>query len=279
MKAAVSLLYSIAVAMLIGVAASLTIGANAFAVGGAVMGAPLAKKAIEHGRSVAASAYTDTLAYMAVQQEFWVDYVIGNLFKDSSFVSKSYDESQYVIGGSVVHVPQAGAKVGVTKNRSSLPGTVVQRTDTDVTYALDIYDTDPQLITNPEQLEVSYDKANSVLGEQMATLEDTIADNLLYNWVASLPTGQILRTNGSTVATSLAPSATGTRKALVKEDLKAAQALMNKQNIPRGNRYALIPSDMYQELMSDSTLNARDGVNGGELDLKNGIVLNLYGFK
>jgi hypothetical protein len=218
-----------------------------------------------------------TIQVNGITQEFWVDYIIGNIFKDNSFLTKCYDESPYVLGGAVVHIPQAGAVPSVVKNRSSYPATAVRRTDTDVTYPIDEYSTDPSHITNAEAAEISYNKIDSILNEHVSALADTYSDDILYKW-SPTATANILRTSGGLVATSLAPSATGTRKKFLKEDLKAAQTRMNKLNIPKEDRYALFNTDQLAELKDDATLIVRDGVNGGELDLEQGIIMKLYGF-
>jgi len=74
------------------------------------------------------------------------------------------------------------------------------------------------------------------------------------------------------------PSATGNRFAFVKGDLKAAGSLMNKAKISKKDRYALFDSEMISQLQDDPDLIKRDGVNGGELNLKEGFLMKLYGF-
>ncbi len=218
-----------------------------------------------------------TVVRQGIQQEFWVNYIIENLFKDNSFTSKCFDESDAVLAGSVVHIPQAGAKPTVVKNRSTLPATIVQRTDTDVTYALDIYTTDPTVITKAEEIEISYNKIDSVLGEHMEAMVEAYSDDILYKW-APTDASQIITTTGAADGTALTDGATGTRNKFVIADLKAAKVAMNKAKIPKEERYALIPTDLYAQLTSDPDLMKRDGVNGGELDLKMGIVIKLEGF-
>lgn len=213
----------------------------------------------------------------AIQQEFWVNYIVGNLFKDSQFVNYCDNEDQYVLNGSVVHIPTAGATPAVVKNRSTYPASVTRRTDVDITYALDVYTTDPIHIPRAEELEVSYDKMGSVLDEHVNALGQVMGDDLLIKWLTN--SGTVLRTTGSASAEALAPSATGTRLAMTKDELRRAAAFMDRNNIPASERYALIPSDMYQQLLTDSTLLGRDGIFGGEVDLKNGIIGTLYGFK
>jgi hypothetical protein len=214
---------------------------------------------------------------MAVQKENWVDYIMNNLFKDNEFLNKCFDENDAVLNGTVVHIPQAGAKPKVVKNRQLLPGVAVQRTDTDVTYALDWYTTDPTVITNAEEKEVSYDKMGSVIGEHVETLDDTIADDILYKW-APTASANIIRTLGGTAdAVALAPGATGTRKPLTAKSLRIAQATMNKAGISKTDRFALIPEDMMTQLMDDTTL------TGSQiqllLDAKEGKVVKLFGFE
>ncbi len=240
----------------------------------------LAKGALGVGlTALAIQSYGQQVYHVAaIQQEIWVNYIIGNLFKDNEFMTKCFDENEYVLNGSVVHIPQAGAKPTVVKNRSSFPATAVRRTDTDVTYALDVYSTDPTHITNAEQKEISYDKIDSVLSEHVSSLRESFADDLLYKWAVGVTAANIVRTSGTAVATALAPSATGTRNKFMKEDLKSAQKMMDKMNISKEERYALLDTDSHSQLMEDTSLIVRDGMNGNEVDLKNGIVGRLYGF-
>lgn len=213
---------------------------------------------------------------MAIQKEIWQDHIEGNLFKNNEFLLASTDAGQYVLQGKVVHIPQAGATANVEKNRSSVPATVVQRTDSDITYALDEYTTDPILIPNAETFELSYNKRESVLGEYEASLRQTIADNLLVDWSPTGSTGYIIRTTGTSTATHLSGT-TGTRKKFTVNDLKNAQLQLNKQNIPMEGRYALMSADMFQQLTDDmSATQYRDF--SAAYDVKDGILGRLFGF-
>jgi hypothetical protein len=213
---------------------------------------------------------------MAIQREIWQDHIEGNLFKNNEFLLASTDASQYVLQGKVVHIPQAGAAATVVKNRSSVPATVVQRTDTDITYVLDEFTTDPILIPNAETFELSYNKRESVLGEYESSLRQTIADNLLIDWSPTSTTGTIIRTTGATTESHLADT-TGNRKKFTVNDLKYAQLQMNKQNVPMEGRYALISADMFQQLTDDmSATQYRDF--SAAYDVKDGVLGRLFGF-
>jgi len=213
---------------------------------------------------------------MAIQKEIWQDHIEGNLFKNNEFLLASTDAGQYVLQGKVVHIPQAGALPTIVKNRSSLPATVVQRGDTDVTYTLDEFTTDPILIPNAETFELSYNKRESVLSEYESSLRQTVADNLLIDWCPSGSTGTVIRTTGTATATHLAGT-TGTRNKFTVNDLKNAQLQLNKQNIPMEGRYALISADMFQQLTDDmSATQYRDF--SAAYDVKDGVLGRLFGF-
>jgi hypothetical protein len=276
------LLLNAFMAMLIGSAVAPALDVSALSVAKVVFCAPpgiyLLIKLTASALSIPIHAKPVSGLFMAVQVENWVDYIMENLYKDNEFLEQSFSESDNVLGGVVVHIPQAGAKPTVVKNRSSFPATAVRRTDSDVTYPLDTFSTDPTHIPNLEKNEISYDKQESVFGDHRQSLSENIADEILYKWVNALPAGNILRTTGSLVASALSPGATGTRRKFVKESLADARKLMNKQKISKQNRFALIPSDLYAELLEDSDLKQRDGVNGGETDFKEGKLVKLYGF-
>jgi len=216
------------------------------------------------------------LKTMAIQKEIWQDHIEGNLFKNNEFLLASTDAGQFVLQGKVVHIPQAGALANVAKNRTSLPATVVQRTDTDVTYTLDEYTTDPILIPNAETFELSYNKRESVLSEYEASLRQTIADNVLIDWAPTGSTGTIVRTTGPATATTL-DGTTGNRAKCTVNDLKKAQLELNKQNVPMEGRYALISADMFQQLTDDmSATQYRDF--SAAYDVKDGVLGRLFGF-
>jgi hypothetical protein len=213
---------------------------------------------------------------MAIQKEIWQDHIEGNLFKNNEFLLASTDAGQYVLQGKVVHIPQAGGLPSIVKNRSSLPATVVQRGDTDVTYTLDEFTTDPILIPNAETFELSYNKRESVLSEYESSLRQTVADNLLIDWCPTGGSGLVTRTTGASTATHL-DGTTGNRKKLSVTDLKNAQLQLNKQNVPMEGRYALLSADMFQQLTDDmSATQYRDF--SAAYDVKDGVLGRLFGF-
>jgi hypothetical protein len=211
-----------------------------------------------------------------IAREVWQDHIEGNMFKNNEFVLASVDAGQYVLQGKIVHIPQAGGVATVVKSRSSLPATVTQRTDTDVTYDLYPYSSDPILLPNAEKFELSYNKRESVLSEHEAALNERAADEILITW-APTAAGNIVRTTGDAVAAHLADT-TGNRNKITTADLKAAQLKLNKQNVSKTDRYALFSSDLLNQLTDDMTQTQYRDFSAA-FDSKNGVLGMLYGFK
>lgn len=196
---------------------------------------------------------TNVLA-MAIQQEIWVDRIVEPLFADNGVLSKvqRVDDS-YIFGGSVVHIPQAGAGANIEKNRAVFPGVAVQRTDTDVTYPLDVFTSDPVFVTDAESLEVSYRKMDSVLKNVRPNMVQRVTNEMLHAW-SGVGAGQIERTTGALVATNLAPGATGTRRSITYADIVALMTKFDDQDVPSEERYLLLDAIMYGELLKDTEI-------------------------
>lgn len=183
---------------------------------------------------------------MSVVPEIWTDFIVENLFKNNEFLLQSIDESQYVLQGSVVHVPQAGAPSGVKRNRTQLPATITRRSDVDVTYALDEFTTDPRFIPDADKVQLSYDKMQSCMTEDMSYLRQVLADTMLYNW---RPTYFIKASK--TKSADYLIHGTGLRTGVCVDDFVKAKEIMNKWGIPKEDRFVILNSEMYAQICND----------------------------
>jgi hypothetical protein len=230
-------------------------------------------------------------AISAIPVEVFQNYIIEKLRRTNPHLQHATDESALVLGGSVVHIPQAGASPEVVKNRKTFPATAVRRGDTFVTYALDVFSTDPTHVTWHEKNEISYDLTDSVLNDHVATLAETVGDNMIFNWVRGLkydngtnayvpdiiPVTARIKTSG--VATDVNPEdgQTGKRLAFSYKELQTAQAKMNKAGVPKEDRYAMLESYQYQQFIDSLSANQMAAFQASA-DLANGIVGKFAGF-
>ena len=211
---------------------------------------------------------------MAIQKEIWTAAIVENLFASNSFLSKAFNADEYVYQGKTVHIPQAGAPSGVAKNRTSLPATVSKRTDTDVTFVLDEYTTNPILIPHADTVELSYDKRESVLRNDKLRLADEVALSFIDAW--SPAAARSVETTGAEVD-AYTPSATGKRKGLCKADVLTLMTKFNAEDIPQEGRYLLLDAYMYSQLLADLTQSENMAFLACA-DAANGIVGKLFGF-
>ncbi len=237
---------------------------------GSVFGAPAA--AITLGASALVKIPAGSLG-MSVVPEIWTDFIVGNLFKNNEFLLQSVDESQYVLQGRVVHVPQAGAPSGVKRNRTQLPATITRRTDVDVTYALDEFTTDPRFIPDADKVQLSYDKMESCMSEDMSYLRQVMADTMLYNWRP-----KYFVKASKTKSADYLIHGTGVRTGVCVEDFVKAKQIFNKWGIPKEDRYVLLNTEMYGQICDDVRNNSNDNLLTAVYDPKSGRLEKLEGF-
>lgn len=223
----------------------------------------------------AASLFVETPAgatLVGVTPEIWTSYIVGNIFKDNEFLLESIDESQYVLNGSVVHIPQAGAPSGVKRNRTLLPATVKRRSDTDVTYALDEFTTDPRYIPDADKIELSYDLMDSCMSEDMSALKEVLADSILYNW---RPKYYIKASKPKNADYTIV--GTGLRTGLCVDDFSKAKQIFDKWGIPKNDRKVLLSTEMYEQICADVRKSTNENLSA-VYDHVNGRLRRLEGF-
>ena len=211
---------------------------------------------------------------MALEKEIWVQDIEEQLFENNQFMNYCVDHSSY-INNKIVHIPIAGAAPGVQKNRSSVPATIAERTDTDSTYQIDEYTTDPILIKDFDQVQISYNKRQSVLKAHTDVIRDRLAKELLTTWAPALA-GRMIRTSGADATTALAAGATGTRKAVTIDDIANLSKILDNDNTPASGRYLLMNSAMYYQLFTIEALARYDYY--GKATLPDGVINQLFGF-
>lgn len=213
---------------------------------------------------------------MALQKQIWLNSIVEKLFASNTFAARSTDHSAFVTD-KTVNVPNAGGAPGVTKNRSTFPATATQRTDYDLTYDINEYSTDPIHLQHSEEVELSYNKRESILKQMKSALADKAHTDLALSWV---PTGFAkVATTGANAPAHLkgATPATGNRKSMTKADVLAVKNLFDLDDIPQEGRCILLDAVMYNQLLASLTESeAMAFLNSA--DAQRGVLGKLYGF-
>lgn len=218
----------------------------------------------------------DNIARKGVEVEIWAQYIIERLWKDNSFLQRAFSDDDKVLAGKVVHIPQPGARPTVVKNRNTYPASTIIRTDTDVTYTLDEYSTNPTHIPNAQKIEPSYDMIDSVYGDHAGQISEDVAGSAIVTWLTGLPQTNIIRTSGA-LTSEILPGATGQRKVMVHKDIKKVQKKFNQWNVPNTDRTILLSANMTDELV-ESLSDSQYRDFSQYVDAKEGIVGRLYSF-
>lgn len=212
---------------------------------------------------------------MALQRTAWMRMIMENIFMSNQFIEKSLNWDEYVIEGiKTVVIPQAGIPAGFERNRSSLPATIAEVADSDIQYDMVNYTADPKLVRKLEQVQMSYDKMQSVTRNMILNIQQGVADDILYAWRTENTTRNIL-TTGAARPTGL-PGATGNRKMLAYADLVALSGILDTDEVPTDGRQLLLPSRMYNTLLLDPDI--KENFNSKLADLNKGILGEILGF-
>lgn len=213
---------------------------------------------------------------MAITKEIWSQDIVELLFPSNEFANYAVNADQFVLAGTVVHKPVAGAASTVTKNLSSFPQTATQRTDSELTYALDTYYALPRVIKNIDAYELSYDKRMSVVGGDVKNLVSTVHKGMLYNWAPAV--AKTILTSGADSAEDLIDTtATGTRKLFTKTEFKKVAKNLNKNDLV-GMNYGCLTAAHYHQFFE--SLSDAEKTNFGKVaDLAKGIVGEYMGIK
>lgn len=204
---------------------------------------------------------------MGVQKEVWIKSIVDGLWPNESFVSKATNDDEYV-SNKTVHIPNAGSASAVSMDRSSLPGTVKKRTDSEVTYDLHEFTTDPVVIQFTEEQQMSFSKRESVIKEDRANLVTAVSEYILEQWAPA--SSKVVATTGESVPAHT-DKATGNRKALTASDVMTLMSKFNAEDIPQEGRYLLLDAYMYQQLIDSMSQNQMAAFQACA-DLKKGIL-------
>lgn len=210
---------------------------------------------------------------MALQKEIWLNSIVELLFADNTFAARSINHSAFV-NNKTVHVPNAGSAPAVTKNRSVFPATASQRTDADLTYDIAEYSTAPVHLQHSEEVELSYNKRESILKQMKAALADSVHADIVVAWI---PSGYAkVGTSGAAVPAHMS-SATGNRKAMTKADVLEVKNLFDIDDVPQNGRCMLLDAVMYNQLMASLSESEAIAFNAS-VNAQKGVLGNLYGF-
>lgn len=105
---------------------------------------------------------------MALQKQVWTDQIMTGFYPTPSFLNYAKDFSA-LAENDIINMADSGFDPDVLVNNTTYPITIVERTDTPLSFELDLFETENTVVRSPEAVELAYDKLESVIyGHRMA---------------------------------------------------------------------------------------------------------------
>lgn len=199
-----------------------------------------------------------------------------NIYPDSSFYKLSRMDGQPNPNAQTMVVPGAGSEATITENPTQYPLQVKARQDSSTEYPLDFLTTDPIVIEQLDDLELSYDKRQNVTEDHVEALNKRIAMKLAYKWGVNVDSTRNITTTGAD-GTNNNPAKDSNKKQVAQDDLAMLANMMDQDDIPEAGRVLLVPAAMYLDISKIDNFMTADKI--GSANLVSGQVGEIYGMR
>jgi hypothetical protein len=201
-----------------------------------------------------------------LNKQIWTNHLMKNFYPDTSFLKYSEDFTN-LVDYDKLHMAEVGIDPEVFINNTTYPIPVRNRVDIPLEITLDLFQTENDLIRDPEVIEYAYDKLDSVLYSHKQTLR-TVTGQKAAHAYAPQEEGEF----NPIVTTTGADNGNGYRK-MVPKDLVTLKKAYDRARIPLDDRFIVLDPEHVGDLM-EFDFNAFKEIT----DLKNGTLQRIAGF-
>ena len=165
----------------------------------------------------------------------------------------------HMVSYNTINLAEVGAEPEIVENNTIWPLVPAQRTDNGIQIPLSTFDTKPTHVTNVEEMETAYDKAESVAKQHVDVLRTKVAKSAAFNMAP-----QAHAVNTPVLATTGAAKTNGNR-ALTYEDITNLSLAFDDGDLPQDGRILLLSPEhkkdlknqdikLYKAMMSDKEI-------------------------
>lgn len=205
-----------------------------------------------------------------LNKEIWEKQIQERFIPSNDFLNDGVDYSQFTTNDAI-NVPIAGGLVQAVFN-PTLPMTVTTRTDTNNAVTMHDLATQPTRVTNPEKIELSYDKMESVIKSHRDSLSKAIGDRTLFEIAPTSDTTELPVIAATGTATA------GNPRPITKNDIATLAQRFDAANFPQGRTLILTPFQFWNLVNNDVALQNQYSYQSREGEIT-GVLLYYYGFK
>jgi hypothetical protein len=179
---------------------------------------------------------------MALNKQVWTDQIMKNYYPENTFLKYARDFTG-LVENDIINMADCGFDPTVLINNTTYPITIVEREDIPKAFEIDLFETENTLVRNPEAVEMSYDKMESVIyGHRMALQASTGAKAAH----AFAPTGETAFT--PVIATTGEDNGEGFKRVRVEDFLKLKRRF-DMLNIPSDKRFLVLEPRHLEDLI------------------------------
>lgn len=205
-----------------------------------------------------------------LNKEIWEKQIQEQFIPKNDFLQDGVDYSLFTTNDAI-NVPVSGGLIAAQFN-PTLPMTVTTRTDINNPVTMHDLATQPTRITNPETVELSYDKMESVIRSHRDSLQQAIGNRTLYEIAPAADA------TGLPVIEATGTATSGNPKPITKDDIARLAEIFDSNNFPQGRTLVLTPFQFWNLVNNDTALQNQYSYASKEGEIT-GVLLYYYGFK
>lgn len=194
-----------------------------------------------------------------VFKEIFANIILALFYPDASWL-KELTDMDHMVDNNAINLAEVGADPEVVENNSVWPITPAQRTDSGIRIPLATFDTKPTHITNVEEMETNYNKAESVSRQHSNTLYKKACMSAAYN-LAPLEHASntpVLKTTGAANGKGL--------KALTFKDITDLSLAFDQGDLPQEGRILLLNPQHKADLKNEDIKLYKQMIVDGKID-------------
>lgn len=193
-----------------------------------------------------------------VFKEIFASIILALFYPDASWL-KELTSMDHMVDNNAINLSECGADPEVVENNSVWPLTPAQRTDKGIRIPLATFDTKPTHITNVDEMETNYNKAESVSKQHSDTLYKKACISAAFNISPQTHTAAtpVLKTTGAANKRGF--------KALTYEDITNLSLAFDEGDLPQEGRILLLCPQhkadlknenikLYKQMMTDKEI-------------------------
>lgn len=196
---------------------------------------------------------------MGVFKAIFTSIILSLFYPDGAWLNE-LTNLDHMVDNNTINLSQVGADPEVVQDNNVWPLTPSQRTDAGIVIPLATFDTKPTHITNVEEMETNYNKAQSVTTQHVNVLRKTASLSAAYNLSPASHTTStpVLKTTGEVKANG--------NRALTYKDITELSLDFDNGELPQEGRILLLCPEHKADLKNENIKLFKQMMSDKEID-------------